>query len=225
MGCCLEWSPVKRDEIDDIMAKKLLKIGYIRNYKAGAVFHWEGLNNNIFMMLKGKIESAIESTSGRKRTLYIHEGRSLLNDAILIGPYYTVSFTCLSDAEVVFCEHEVVKKAGYQDPNILYFLAKHNLIKMQALSFYLATQTFDDVETRIYFHLANLARTNGKIVDENEYLINEPLTHQLIADIVGSTRVRVTQIMKELFNQRVLKKSGKHYIINLKNNCRKTYFD
>jgi CRP-like cAMP-binding protein len=125
---------------------------------------------------------------------------------------------------VVFCEHEAVKNAGYQDPNILYFLARHNLIKMQALSFYLATQTFDDVETRIFFHLANLARTQGKKVNEDYYLIKEPLTHQLIADIVGSTRVRVTQIMKELINQNVLKKTGKYYIINLGDNCRKTYF-
>lgn len=225
MGCCLEWSPLKRDEIDGIIAEKLLGIGNIRSYQTGAVFYWDGLNNNISMLLEGKVESAIESASGRKRTLYIHEGRSLLNDAMLIGPYYTVSFTCLSDAKVVFCEHEAVKSAGYQDPDILYFLARHNLIKMQALSFYLATQTFDDVETRIFFHLANLARTNGKKVDEDYYLIKEPLTHQLIADIVGSTRVRVTQIMKELTNQNVLKKTGKYYIINLGDNCRKTYFE
>ncbi len=224
MGCFQEWSPLTREDIDPAMVEKLLKIGSVRNYANGSVVYWEDLDNRVFMLLHGKVEAAIVSTNGRKGTLCIHEGRTLLNDAMLIGPYYAVSYTCLSDVKLVVLEQETLEEAGYKDPSILSFIMKDMVIKIQALSFHLAAQTFDDVENRVYFQLINIARTHGVKTEGSCYLIKEPLTHQLIANIVGSTRVRVTQIMKDLMNQGILEKSGEYYMISFNNN-KKTYLN
>lgn len=212
MGQWEEWSPWTENMIDDDMTEKLVKIGTRNKFAKEDVFYWEGLDNRLFLLLNGIVEVSITTVSGRKRILAIREARTFLDDALIQGFYYAVTMTCLTPVEVVVFEHEVLRKAGYEDPSILECMLKSTIQKIQGLSLQLAEQTFDEVDYRVYLLLSNLAKKYGVPMGDG-YCIEKPLTHQLIADVVGSTRVRVTQILKELTCQGLLSKMGKKYIV------------
>lgn len=212
MGSWEEWSPWTGNMIDDAMVEKLLNISTVRRYAKGEVIYWEGLDNRLFLLLSGQVEISIISSSGRKRTLAVREARAFIDDAMIDGYFYVVTITCLSEVEIAVFEQDSLIKAGYEDPSIFLCLLKSVIFKLQGLSLHLAGQTFDEVEDRVYLLLANLAKQHGQKTEEG-IIIEKPLTHQFIADLVGSTRVRVTQILKNMSKQGILRKKGRKFVL------------
>ncbi|NLI92924.1 MAG: Crp/Fnr family transcriptional regulator [Peptococcaceae bacterium] len=212
MGSWEKWCPWTENMIDDQMVHKLLKISTIRKYSKGDVIYWEGLDNRLFLLLAGKVEVSIMSSSGRKRTLAVREARAFIDDAMLDGYFYVVTITCLTPVEIAIFEHDILMRAGYEDPDIFVCMLKSVIIKLQGLSLQLAGQTFDEVESRVYLLLTNLAKEYGQRVEEG-ICIEKHLTHQFIADLVGSTRVRITQILKNMFANGILGKRGRKIVL------------
>ncbi|MCM1565682.1 MAG: Crp/Fnr family transcriptional regulator [Dehalobacter sp.] len=211
------WSPWTENMIDDEMVQKLLKLSKVEKYEKGEVIYWEGLDNRLFLLLSGKVEVSITSAGGRKRTVAIREARTFIDDVLVDGLYYAVTITCLTPVDIAVFEQRVLTKAGYEDPSILDCMLKSVILKLQGLSFYLAGQTFEDAEDRIYFLLINLAKKYG-IKNGNTYYLEKQLTHQFIADIVGSTRVRVTQSIKNLKNKGLVTKKNGRFVVFVDDN-------
>ncbi|KUO62901.1 MAG: hypothetical protein APF84_13140 [Gracilibacter sp. BRH_c7a] len=212
MGNWEEWSPMTGKAIDNDMVEKLLLISIVRKFKKGEIIYWDGLDNSVYLLLSGKVEISIVSAGGRKRTLAIREARTFIDDAMIDGYFYAVTISCLTPVEVAIFEQETLIKAGYEDPEIFLCMLKSAILKLQGLSLHLARQTFDEVESRVYFFLLHLAEKNGVRMD-NGICIEQPLTHQFIADIVGSTRVRVTQILKNMSEQGIIGKNGRKLVL------------
>ncbi len=60
------------------------------------------------------------------------------------------------------------------------------------------------MEDRVERFLFGLYTNFGQ--EEDDYLqVNLPMTHQLIADVVGSSRVRVSQVLSELSREEKIK--------------------
>ncbi|MCM1565678.1 MAG: Crp/Fnr family transcriptional regulator [Dehalobacter sp.] len=216
MGQWEEWSPWTGNMIADEMVQKLLTLSKAAKYAKGDIIYGEGLDNKLSLLLSGTVEISITSAGGRKRTIAIREARAFIDDVLVDGIYYALTITCLTPVEIAIFEHDVLAKAGYEDPSILDCMLRSLILKLQGLSFYLAGQTFEEVEDRVYFLLVNLAKKYG-MKTGNGYLIGKPLTHQFIADIVGSTRVRVTQILKNLISEGLLDKIDGKFIVFLDN--------
>lgn len=212
-----EWSPWTGNMIDDEMVQKLLKLSKVEKYEKGEVIYWEGLDDRLFLLLSGKVEVGITSAGGRKRTIAIREARTFIDDVLVDGLYYAVTITCLTPVDIAVFEQHVLTKAGYEDPRILDCMLRSVILKLQGLSFYLAGQTFEDTEDRIYFLLINLAKKYG-VKSETAYYLEKQLTHQFIADIIGSTRVRVTQSIKSLKNKGLVSKKNGRFVVFIDDN-------
>lgn len=68
------------------------------------------------------------------------------------------------------------------------------------------------VQQRMQLLLHWLARKFGNPIEQGE-LIQLRLTHQAIADAIGTTRVTVSRLMQELERERIISYSKRHHIV------------
>ncbi|MDR1358345.1 MAG: Crp/Fnr family transcriptional regulator [Coriobacteriales bacterium] len=209
---CEEWSPWSDDAVSDELVQKLMPIATLRSYGKGALIPLERVNDNLYLLLAGTVEVSLMSEAGRKRILALHEERTFIDDALLSEGSSVVMVTCLTKAEFAILDRAKLTRLAYQDPTIFDCILKSVLYKLQGLTQHLVDQTFNEVEDRIINLLSSFAKSHGRSVD-NGIRIEKPLTHEFIAEMVGSTRVRVTQSIKSLQTKGRLTKAGKYYTL------------
>ena len=213
MGQWEEWSPWSNDDIDDAIIEELRMIAAIKKARKGQVLYWDGLDNSLYLLLKGSVEVSLVSAQGRKVILAIHHPYAFIDDALADNTdNYAVAILCLEHCEFAVFDQETMTNAAKANPKIYDCMLRSAINTIQMLTHHLANQTFNSVEDRIFNLFCNLASKYGREVEEGT-LIEKRMTHQGIADMVGSTRVRVTQSLKEMRASKRLLSRGGHYII------------
>jgi len=71
--------------------------------------------------------------------------------------------------------------------------------------------SFERVESRARRLLARLAKE--KVSDRADRMATSPITHQQLADLVGTSRETITRVVKELKDAGWLEQEGKRYLV------------
>lgn len=71
--------------------------------------------------------------------------------------------------------------------------------------------SFERVESRARRLLARLAKE--KLANRTDRMATSPITHQQLADLVGTSRETITRVVKELKDEGWLEQEGKRYLI------------
>jgi CRP-like cAMP-binding protein len=71
--------------------------------------------------------------------------------------------------------------------------------------------SFERVESRARRLLARLAKE--KVSDRTDRMATSPITHQQLADLVGTSRETITRVVKELKDAGWLEQEGKRYLV------------
>ncbi|WP_338825346.1 Crp/Fnr family transcriptional regulator [Neomoorella humiferrea] len=206
-----DWPPWTRELFDGDFISKIVEIATLKDYRKGEIIYCQGdKNEKVFFLLKGRVEVSIINNDGKKRILSIHEPYCFVGETILDGFSYMTTAYCLSDVRIAVLEMSTI--LGSKDNLILTALLKSLVLKMRILMSLIQKETFE-VSDRVESLLYSLGIRFGEKNSEG-IILNLPLTHQLIADLVGCSRVRVSQTMKDLKNdKRVVKKSNKLYML------------
>ena len=168
-------------------------------YRAGAP------GNNAYVLRRGKVKIHQLSPSGREAILWF----------CLSGEVFGLSEIATGGARAVNaqacdqCEVLVIPRADFRG-----FLAAHPdaaLLAMQVLSSRMrvlgeifVNLVSDDVNTRIAKLIVRLAAHYGTRVGK-DVVLNIPLTHQEVADMVGTSRQTVTSMFSALNRKGVLR--------------------
>jgi CRP/FNR family transcriptional regulator len=214
MDYCEEWTPFSDDLISDEVVEKLLGIATIKKCGAGEIVFIERSAYNLFLLLLGSVEISLVHKNGRKRILAFHTARTFIDDAMTSSGNTALMIRCLTAVEFAVMEQEALSTLAQSEPVIYDCILRSVLYKLQGLTQHLADQTFNEVEDRIITLLVSLARKHGRKTDAGT-VIEQHLTHEQIAELVGSTRVRVTQSLKSLQSQGRVGKSGKYYTLDV----------
>lgn len=205
-----EWLPWTSNKLDDNLVESILRSNPLKEFVKGDIIYWQGKQNNKFyLLLEGRVEISSVNVDGRKRIVSIHEPRCFFGETILDGFPNVLTATCLT----------AVKAAELDKNDIIHFDKQLLLAIIYSMSWksrilinVLGDQTFDEVENRVQDLLLGLSDKFGK-ADENKVVVNLPLTHQLIADIVGSSRVRVSQTLGSMAKKRKLSMNRKYFTL------------
>ncbi|NLI92922.1 MAG: Crp/Fnr family transcriptional regulator [Peptococcaceae bacterium] len=147
---------------------------------------------------------------GQKKIFNIFEPRIMFGESNLVGFPNLLTFTCLTPVKVV----AIRKQDIYNwDKQMLFTIIHILLCKLRTVGNQLTNQIFDNVEDRIENLLFELAKLYGKSHSES-LTIEVPITHQVIADIVGTSRVRVSQSIAKMTREGKLSMNGKKFIIH-----------
>jgi CRP/FNR family transcriptional regulator len=195
-----EWLCWSSNELNDMIVEKILTSCPVRNYAKGEFVYRQGEKKDVcFLLLKGRIEISSENEDGHRKVFGIREPRCFIGVTTLDGSVSLVNAFCLEAVTVAVVSIEDINRF---DREILLYIMLSLIQMNKQLTSQLNGQTFDDVENRVENLLITLSATLGKH-EADSVVVTVPLTHQLISEMVGSSRVRVSQIIGEL------NKSGK----------------
>jgi CRP/FNR family transcriptional regulator, cyclic AMP receptor protein len=189
--------------------KDLDSIKYSTTYPGGAVLFIEKQSlRGVYVLCSGKIKLSISSSGGRRLTLRIAKPGEVVGlMAAMSGSPYEVTAETLEPCHVEFIRQD----------DFLHFIGKYPEV-YQAMLRQLSSQYFGTCEQIRTIGLSGSSREKlarlllhwsheGKETKEGTQ-IRVPLTHEQIAEFVGSTRETITRTLSEFKSQHLVMLKG-----------------
>lgn len=189
----------------DSFFKQFKKIQSKKIKKGGIIFYQGDETNKITYIKKGFVKLFQTAEDGREPVVYLYGPGSILGLRALTSADHTYwhSSEALSDCEVVSLQVEEYKEILSKNPenivDLLYlFIQRLNYTERRLYGFVTA-ETIARVAAFLYDCTLRFGiKKNGTIN------IPIPLTHQVIAEFVGSARESVTISLNKLIKENVL---------------------
>ncbi|MFC1523903.1 Crp/Fnr family transcriptional regulator [Thermodesulfobacteriota bacterium] len=188
------------------------RVAVKKTYPKNTILFSEGDNtDSIYFISSGKVKVTIIDQSGKEIILsllgpgdYFGEMAALVEDA--------PRSACVMTREA--CQFFVISRENFRDivtrhTDIVFSLLKGSLDRLKEANKKIESLALMDVYGRIARLFLQMAKQNGE-----NLIIEEKLTHQDIANMVGSSREMVSRVLKELTNGGYIASSKK--IIEIK---------
>lgn len=200
-------------ELSQTSLDLIASCGVVRKYSKNTVLVSEGeLSDSLYIILDGKVKVYVSDEHGKEVLLNILGQGAHFGELSLIDEEpRSASVVTLEQSQIV-----VVSK-----PNFQHCLATHSEIafelistlvkRVRALTDSVKNLALLDVYGRVARTLLSLANKQ-----DNQLIIQQRLTHQDIASMVGASREMVSRIMKDLTTGGYIEVKDKQIIIRSK---------
>ena len=163
----------------------------VRSY----IFRQGGKCDALFYIQKGQLQLTVVSKQGKERVVGILGAGAFIGESCLAGhPVYMASARALIECTIVRIEAEVMTKAIYADPEMSRLLMGFLLHRNTQIESDLVDQLFNSSEKRLartLLLLANFGKEGGP------QPITTPISQETLAEIIGTTRPRVSHFMNK----------------------------
>ncbi len=188
---------------EETFVQKFLAMSTICRYPAGHMLIRQGERiERLYVALEGTIECSCYSENGQKKIFSLNRGRWFFGASALDGNRHTMNYQCLTPVTAAVMLPE---KINQWDEQMLLSLARIQKNKERMFNRQLQSRAFQSVEERVLCLLRDLEHTD----EESQ----QRITHQTIAEIVGATRVQVTNILKKYAEQGLISVAEDHSIV------------
>ncbi len=154
----------------------------------------------LYLLLDGVVENSVVLEDGRKKINMLYTGMSLLGISCLDEEICKVNLRCLTRVRTARIHKQTVKA---WPPDMLLPMAMCQTYKMQGVYRQLREQVFLSTEEQLLKILEDLEAAGAF---DGAYGLKK-VSHQLLADMVGLSRVQVTNIIGRLAARGLLSRS------------------
>jgi CRP/FNR family cyclic AMP-dependent transcriptional regulator len=170
--------------------------GSIADYASDQVIFAQGdPADALYYLIAGTARASVVSEQGREGIVALLGPGSFFGEGCLDGPPTRfVTVTTTSPCKVVRLRPQAVKQAIADDPEFTRVFLKFTLGRAEKLKVDLINQLFDSSEKRLARILLALANTG---TDAESNLIAFPVSQEVLAKMVGTTRSRINQFMNK----------------------------
>ncbi len=186
-----------------------------RTYRRRQIIYFAKQKNDyIFLLASGRVKLLQVGASGREVTLDIVSPGELFGEANMLIPNsaYGSSAEVLEDSIVYAMRRTSVTSAMINSTESLREFASLEVLRRHAAEQRLADFVFFDVPTRLAHLLGRLASFYAKPGEKEGILIRAKLTHQELANLVGSTRETTTLILNDFRRRKLIEFQGRKII-------------
>jgi CRP/FNR family transcriptional regulator, cyclic AMP receptor protein len=200
--------------LSDPEFQNIKHIFVIKNYRKNQViFLEEETGNYMYIVLAGKIKVTKTNTSGREILLAIHQSGDFFGEmALLDGKTSPATVSAMEDCRVatvasVDFQALIMKneKIVRQIIQVLCGRLRQSWAELQRLS-------YGSAESRIKGALLDLGDRHG-VHDARGIIINLKITHQELAEMVGTARETVTRTLAQLHKQQIIEIEERRIVI------------
>jgi CRP/FNR family cyclic AMP-dependent transcriptional regulator len=181
--------------LDDKALGNLEKAAIKRAYPKNTILISKGdKSDQLFVVLKGKLKVAITDASGKEIIMSLLGAGDYFGEMAMIdGESRSATIVTTQASEVLTISRDDFHRTLMSSPELMFELLKVLARKVRIATDKLESLAFEDVYGRLVKLLIQLARPN-----DDEWIVEDRLTHQEIANMIGSSREMVTRILKAL---------------------------
>jgi len=186
---------------------RLLALARTRHYRRHEyVFRCGGPGNNVYMLRKGRVKICQISPVGREMIQWFCFPGEVFGLAEVPrgGPREVFAEAC-TDTEVLSVSREDFRGFLATSPAAAMLVIDLLACRLRALGDMLNNLTSDDVSSRVIKLLTRLSARYGRRTADTGILLDIHLTHQEMADMIGTCRQTVTSELGKLRQQGVLR--------------------
>jgi CRP/FNR family transcriptional regulator, cyclic AMP receptor protein len=172
---------------------QLEKLSVLRKYPKNTVLVTEGdESTHLYIVRKGTASAYLNNEDGRQVNLnYMHEGDYFGELSLLDGKPRSASVMTVTECEIVLISKTSFQELINQHPEFAMLMLTELTRRIRELTDSVKDMALLDVYGRVSAALEKLS-------DENKRIHSPKVTHQDIANMVGSSREMVSRIMKQL---------------------------
>lgn len=169
------------------------QLSVLRRYPKNTILFIEGDDStHLYIVKSGKLCATVAGEDGREVILnYMGEGEYFGELALLDGKPRSATVKTVTPSEVIAVARSSFQELMRNNPQFVLHVTEELSKRVRDL-----TENVKDLALLdVYGRVSNVLE---KLADENKRIDNPKVTHQDIANMVGSSREMVSRIMKQL---------------------------
>lgn len=196
------------DYFTDTPLSKLIPYAKLRSYPKGQIILYEGdTPGDLYIIKEGIVKVYDIDDQGNEKILHIAKSPSMFPMVFFMGGNdETRSFyTTVTDSEIYVIPKDVAEAEMLNDAELAMYLmhwfsreVHEVLVRLSSLE---KTTTRDKLIAALKFlgvHHAQARKTGW-------YRVEFPISHQILADMIGVTRESTTMVMKDLQKEKIIR--------------------
>ena len=179
------------------------------------IFEADQKNDNVYVLVSGRVKLVKASRSGRELTVSLINPNDIFGEVSLFekDATYGVSAEVIEECVVSIIDRETLSAFVQNSVSALRAYAVLQDHRRVAVELRLAEHVFYDVPRRIALLLERLVSEHGRVTKAG-YLLRIKLTHQDIANLVGSTRETTTLVLNDFRRRGLIDFSGRRIVVS-----------
>jgi CRP-like cAMP-binding protein len=201
------FAKISDDDLDDIVSHLIE-----RRYPRNTTIVEEGLAGDyMYIIREGRVKVTKLSEDGREKILeFLEEGSFVGEMALLERAPRSASVKTLTPVRLLALSRTDFVGTLRRSPDLALSVIEVLCSRLRTQNDQASALSFLSVKERTRNLLERLAKDPAKVSGR---IVTPPLTHQQMADMIGTSRETVTRVVKELKTGGWLTQDGKRYLI------------
>jgi CRP/FNR family transcriptional regulator, cyclic AMP receptor protein len=200
--------------LSDTEFKTLEHIFLIRSYrKHQVIFLEEETGTYMYIVLAGKLKVTKSTAGGKENILAIHRPGDFFGDmALLDGKTSPATVSAMEDCRIAYVSKADFNSLLMTNEKVVLQMVQVLCGRLRQVWGQIQSLSYSSAEARIKGGILELARKHG-VPDARGIIIDLKITHQEVAEMVGTSRETVTRTLARLRDERILLFEGRRIIL------------
>lgn len=203
-SCLKELAVFSRLEWDEV--KLICEKAYEKKYYKGEVVFFESNDDDkLYILLAGRVKLLMLSPEGKEKVLTILQEGDILGEISLFErDKHPITAEVIEEARLVMVDLVDLEAIIMKNPRVAIKIIEALSRKTRLLTSQIRELVFQDAEGRLASLLRRLMEDFGINVKSGR-MINLVLTHQEIANLIGTSRVTATKLVNQFVDEGIIK--------------------
>ncbi|MFW5999347.1 MAG: Crp/Fnr family transcriptional regulator [Halanaerobiaceae bacterium] len=200
--------------LDEKNIKLICQRANERQYNTGEIVFFEKDEvKKIYLLASGRVKLSMLSPEGKEKVLTIlQEGDIFGEVSVFAEDPQPMTAEVVEDARLLILAWDELEEIIGRDPSIAIKIIDALSRKTRLLTTQIRELVFQDAAGRLASLLLRFLDDFGHSINGGE-IIDIVLTHQEIANLIGTSRVTVTKLMNEFMDEGIIKKYRRKIVV------------
>lgn len=193
------------ETLSDDEFNSLEHVFVVRSYRKNQViFLEEDTGNYMYVVLGGKVKVTKSSPGGKETILAIHRPGDFFGEmALLDGKTSPATVSAMEDCRIISISSTDFHHMLMRNEKVVQQIIKVLCARLRQVWSQIQSLSYSNADSRIRLGLLQLARRHG-VQDSRGIIIDLKITHQELAEMVGTSRETVTRTLAQLQKQGII---------------------
>lgn len=186
----------------------LLDHAAVRRYPKGQIILYQGENPaDVFIVKEGVVKIYDIDDDGNEKILHLIKPPAIFPAVFFFGASGQTStfYTTVSDTELYVLPHSELEQAIEHSPALASYCMRWFAGEVMELMRRMSSLEKTSTRDKLLAALGYLVRRHTTKQKNGWYRVSFPISHQLLADMIGVTRESTTMVMKDLQKDKVIR--------------------